>query len=135
MKKILCKRCSSSYQVKSGMMYNKQRYKCKKCNFHYTLGDNRLRYSITEKLMTLSLFKKVLSLRSIASIIGTNNVTILQWIRNIGSSIKEKLMSQPVEESENLDIIEIDEMWHYFQKNSSSVKISAEIYQETAPVS
>ena len=53
---------------------------------------------------------------SIASIIGTNNVTILHWIRGIGRYIKECVLLQPIEHAASLDVIEIDELWHYVQK-------------------
>ena len=51
-----------------------------------------------------------MSLRSIAEIIGANNVTILQWMRSISKHVKETILSQTIEVSESLDVIEINEM-------------------------
>ena len=64
------------------------------------------------------MYRKGLSLRSIAEIIGTSNVLILHWIRNMGRFVQETVLSRPFSSSEEMDIIEIDEMWHYVQKNA-----------------
>ncbi|MCP4458154.1 MAG: IS1 family transposase, partial [Cytophagales bacterium] len=32
-----CPKCSSSAGIKSGKIKGKQRYKCKKCSYHYTV--------------------------------------------------------------------------------------------------
>lgn len=101
-------------------MNGKQRYRCGECRYHFTLQDRREKYTEDQRLQSLLLFRKGLSLRSIAEIIGTNNVTILHWIRGMGRFIKESVLSQQVEVSEGLDIIEIDEMWHYTQKNNKN---------------
>ena len=63
-----------------------------------------------------------MSLRSIAEIIGANNVTILQWMRSISKHVKETILSQTIEVSESLDVIEINEMWHCVEKNSRNYR-------------
>ena len=104
----------------AGKMNDKQRYRCKRCNHHYTLDDRRRKYTDAQRFQALLLFRKGLSLRSIAEIIGTNNVTILQWMCSIGRYVKETILSQTIEVSESLDVIEIDEVWHYVEKNSKN---------------
>ena len=118
MEKIECKKCKSENNTKAGKMNCKQRYRCKDCKYHFTQEDGRQRYQMKDRLMALTLFRKGLSLRSIAGIIGTSNVLILYWIRNIGRFVKEVILSMPMVASEELDVIEIDEMWHYVQKNA-----------------
>ena len=95
----------------------KQRYRCKDCGYHFTAEDGRVKYGAKDRLAALTLYRKGLSLRSIAEIIGTSNVLILYWIRNIGRFVEETVLSRPLSSSEEIDIIEIDEMWHYVQKN------------------
>ena len=113
-----CKKCGGNSYHKSGMMNKKQRYRCKSCGCFFTEGDARVKYNDDEHFLAITLFRKGLSLRSIAEIVGTNNVTILNWVRNVGAYVKERVISQPIEISESLDVIEIDEMWHYVKKNS-----------------
>jgi transposase-like protein len=117
---IICKACGGSEYHRAGKMNGKQRYRCKGCNRHFTAHDRREKYTDAQRLQAVMLFRKGLSLRSIAEIIGTNNVTILNWIRAIGKRVKEAVLSQPTESIDNLDVIEIDEMWHYTQKNSEN---------------
>ena len=88
----------------------KQRYCCKNCGYHFTLEDGRVKYQANDRLVALTLYRKGLSLRSIADIIGTSNVLILYWIRNIGRFVQETVLSRPFSSSEEMDIIEIDEM-------------------------
>ncbi|MDR2206470.1 MAG: IS1 family transposase, partial [Flavobacteriaceae bacterium] len=33
-----CPRCSSEEYCKAGIVLNRQRYKCKKCNYYYTVN-------------------------------------------------------------------------------------------------
>jgi len=115
-----CKKCGGISYYKSGMMNKKQRYCCKSCGCFFTNGDARHKYTDEQRFLAIILFRKGLSLRSIAEIIGTNNVTILQWVRGIRRYVKERVLAQPIEESNSLDVIEIDEMWHYIQKNSEN---------------
>ena len=115
-----CKKCGGNSYHKSGRMNSKQRYRCKICGCFFTEGDARVKYNDNERFLAITLFRKGLSLRSIAEIVGTNNVTILNWVRNIGTYVKEQILSQPIEISESLDVIEIDEMWHYVQKNKEN---------------
>ena len=118
MKKISCKRCQSEKSIKAGTMNCKQRYRCKDCGYHFTSEDGRVKYGANDRFVALTLYRKGLSLRSIAEIIGTSNVLVLYWIRNIGRFVQEAVLSRPFPSSEEMDIIEIDEMWHYVQKNA-----------------
>ena len=120
MDRISCHKCGSSYYCKAGMMNNKQRYKCKDCGCHYTVLDGRRKYSDAQRIKALMLYRKGLSLRSVADIIGTNDVTILKWVRSFGRHIKDAVLSSPIEVTDNLDVIEIDEMWHYVKKSPGS---------------
>jgi transposase-like protein len=117
---ICCKKCGSNKHILAGKINEKQRYKCRECHSHYMVQDGRKRYSDAQKLQALVLFRKGLSLRSIAEVIGTNNVTVLKWIRGFGATLKAQIISQPIEKVEELDVIEIDELWHYVKKNGKN---------------
>ena len=84
------------------------------------MKDRREKYSRKQRLAAVTLFRKGLSLRSIAEVIGANNVIVLYWIRNIGKFIKNTVLSAAVQSSKELEVIEIDELWHYVQKNRKS---------------
>ena len=121
MEKISCKRCQSEKSTKAGKMNCKQRYRCKNCGYHFTSEDGRVKYGANDRFVALTLYRKGLSLRSIAEIIGTSDVLILYWIRNIGRFVQEAVLSRSFSSSEKIGIIEIDAMWHYVQKTQKSM--------------
>ena len=120
MSDIICSKCGENSYYKSGKANGKQRYKCKECGCHFTMKDRREKYSTKQRLAAVTLYRKGLSLRSIAEVIGANNVIVLYWIRNIGKFIKNTVLSAAVQSSQELEVIEIDELWHYVQKNRKS---------------
>ena len=114
---ISCRKCGSKSYYKSGKANSKQRYKCKDCGCHFTMNDRREKYSAKQRFAAITLYRKGLSLRSIADVIGANNVIVLYWIRNIGKFIKSTVLSTTFSNSKDFEAIEIDELWHYVQKN------------------
>ena len=87
------------------------------------MKDRREKYSAKQRLAAVTLFRKGLSLRSIAEVIGANNVIVLYWIRNIGKFIKNTVLSAAVQSSKESEVIEIDELWHYVQKKQKKLWI------------
>ena len=120
MSDIICSKCGENSHYKSGKANGKQRYECKECGCHFTMKDRREKYSVKQRLVAVTLFRKGLSLRSIDEVIGANNVIVLYWIRNIGKFIKNTVLSAAVQSSKELEVIERDELWHYVQKNRKS---------------
>ena len=43
-------------------------------------------------------------------------MSVLNWVRGAGEKIKELLLAQTPASIDAMDIIEIDEMWHYTKK-------------------
>lgn len=77
----LCPQCQSDEIIKSGVVNNKQRFKCKACTYHFTvnkIGKRIDQYYVTK---ALQLYLEGLSYREIERIIGVSHVTILKWVR------------------------------------------------------
>ena len=110
MKKISCKRCQSEKSTKVKKMNYKQKYCCKNCNYHLTSRDEKVKYQANDRFVALILYRKGLSLRNIADIIGTSKILILYWIKNIGRFVQETVLSRSFSLSEKMGIIEIDEI-------------------------
>jgi len=79
-----CPNCSSDEYVKSGVINNKQRYKCKKCNYNFTV--NKLGKKIDNYFVNkaLQLYLEGLSYREIERILGISHVSILNWVKRYG---------------------------------------------------
>jgi transposase-like protein len=102
-----CPKCQSDKKVKDGIVKQKQRYKCKECNFRYTVpsGSNaKPRYL---RKLALQLYLEGQGFRSIGRILGVSNVTVLNWIRAFGKQVTELKDSKPVM------CTEMDEMHTY----------------------
>ena len=114
-----CPKCCSDKYVKNGIKYNKQRYKCKKCGCHFTQSHKR-GAPLEKKLMALKLYLEGMGFRGIGRLLNVSNVTVLNWIRSLGKSVKAYVQTQIPDDIRHVDIIEMDEMWHFTQKKNGS---------------
>jgi transposase-like protein len=79
---VSCPKCQNNYIIKSGIINNKQRYLCKKCNYFFTV--NKIGKKIDDYYVTkaLQLYLEGLSYREIERIIGVSHVTISNWVKS-----------------------------------------------------
>ena len=77
-----CPKCNSNEIVKSGIVKERQRYRCKMCNYFFTV--NKIGRKIDEYyvIKALQLYLEGLSYREIERILGVNHVTISNWVRD-----------------------------------------------------
>ncbi len=76
-----CPNCNSNDYVKSGIINNRQRYKCKSCNYFFTV--NKIGKKIDEYYVTkaLQLYLEGLTYREIERILGISHVSIMNWVK------------------------------------------------------
>ena len=113
-----CPKCSVSEYSKSGVVKGCQRYLCKKCGCNFT-RSTRHGYGLEKKLEALKMYREGLGFRAIGRLLGVSNVTVLKWMRRFGEQIKAQVLAQPVD-LEDMDVVVLDELWHYTQKNNAS---------------
>ena len=101
-----CPSCKSELKTKDGVVKVRQRYKCKSCNFRYTIGDRTNERNILKR-SGLDLYLEGLGFRSIGRILKVSHVSVYNWIRSFGK-IVESLRS-----SKTPEIVEIDELHSY----------------------
>lgn len=114
-----CCRCGSSSHHKSGKTKGKQRYKCRDCGYHFTNTHGRGRPPEL-RLQALKLYTKNVGIRSIGRLLGVDATTALNWVRDGGRALMQQIKSSLPEAVDPLDIIEIDEMWHYTHKKTAN---------------
>ncbi|NCT17031.1 MAG: hypothetical protein COZ75_03405 [Flavobacteriaceae bacterium CG_4_8_14_3_um_filter_34_10] len=91
MKTASCPKCQSMSIIKSGIINNRQRFRCKNCNYNFTvnkIGKKIDSYYVTK---SLQLFLEGLSYREIERIIGVSHVTVSNWVKEY--KIKRALQS------------------------------------------
>lgn len=112
-----CKFCGHDGLVKNGFYAGKQRYKCKACLRSMTAGDRRVRYDHDKKIKVLKMYLEGVGIRSIERLEGVSSPLIIKWIRNASAIIQRKLAeAAPKEGLENIQILELDELFSYCQK-------------------
>ena len=56
--------------------------------------------------------------RAIGRVMGVNNVTVLNWIRMLGKSVKTYVHMPMPDDARHVDVIEMDDMWHFTKKKN-----------------
>ena len=114
-----CPKCISANYVKSGFNKGNQRYKCKECGCNFTRSHSR-NYSFKVKFQAAKLYLEGMGFRSIGRILGVSNVTVLNWIRQFGRITKAYVQTQLPDDIHDIEVIEIDEMWHFTKKKNEN---------------
>jgi transposase len=114
-----CIRCGGTECRKNGVNKGRQRYGCKACGYAFTNMHGRGKPPAM-KLQALQLYTENVGLRSIARLLGVSPSTVMRWVAESGRQIMERMRSTLPASLDGMDIIEIDEMWHYTQKKNIS---------------
>lgn len=86
----ICPRCDSKQCVKSGIVKQRQRFKCKKCNYYFTvdkIGKSIDPYFVTK---ALQLYIEGVSYREIERLLGISHVSVMNWVKKYKIQIPQK---------------------------------------------
>ncbi len=76
-----CPNCKSIKVIKSGVVKDRQRFKCKDCNYYFTvdkIGKNINDYYVTK---AIQLYVEGVSYREIERILGVSHVSVINWVK------------------------------------------------------
>jgi transposase-like protein len=76
-----CPSCKSIKVIKSGVVKDRQRFKCKDCNYYFTvdkIGKNINDYYVTK---AIQLYVEGVSYREIERILGVSHVSVINWVK------------------------------------------------------
>ena len=110
---ITCPKCGCQECVKDGIVKEKQRYRCKRCNFRHTVQHRGKGPEVMRQALVLYL--EGLGFRSIGRFLQCSHVTVYNWIKSFGEKVVE------LRSGSDLKVVEIDEMHTFI----SSKKITA----------
>lgn len=116
MKIEFCPNCSSNEYVKSGVIKGRQRYKCKKCSYYFTV--NKLGKEIDSYYVNkaLQLYLEGLSYREIERILGISHVSIINWVKKY--NVKRPFS---IEYHSTYKILNAIELAKYFSDNKNLI--------------
>jgi len=104
---INCSKCQGSNTRKAGKIKDKQRYKCKDCNYYYSVISKSGSGNKTQKRQALELYLEGLGFRSIGRFLNFSHVTIYNWIKQYGKNL------DLLQNNHKICFTEIDEMHSY----------------------
>jgi transposase-like protein len=117
-----CKHCSSVTVVRNGHQQKSQRFLCRHCGKTFQRKPPRY-HDAAIKQKALEMYLNNVGIRKIALFLGVSPPAVLKWVRGAADhlAIRLRTMADQLERSDNTpDIIEMDEIYTYVQKNSSA---------------
>jgi transposase-like protein len=115
-----CKKCKSEQIIKNGQIRDKQRYRCKSCGLKFVEGDRRKGKNEEKKKLAIKLYLENMGFRAIGRVVGMSNVAVLNWVREAGEMIEAYHQQKVKQEQDPIEVIELDELWHYLGKKKGS---------------
>ena len=110
-----CPKCNNTTKTKDGIVRGKQRYKCKSCNYRYTVVKKSDVKSEETRRLALKMYLEGLGFRSIGRILEVSHVSVYNWVKTWGEKVSLPKRKDPVE------IVELDEMHTYIGEKKTTV--------------
>lgn len=120
----ICPSCSSENQIKSGVVNGRQRYKCKDCNYNFTVDKMGKKIDDYYVNKALQLYLEGLTYREIERILGISHVSILNWVKKYNIKRPSNTKYHPT-----YKILNATELGEYFS-NSQNIKGAGAVVTE-----
>lgn len=112
-----CPRCRGQNLRKAGLKDGAQRYCCRTCGRYCT--DKAPKFSAETKALAVDMYLNNVGIRKIARFVGASPAGVLRWIRKEHEAVQARMAGAKSSASNQPDIIEMDEIYTFVQKNSS----------------
>jgi transposase-like protein len=109
-----CPKCSGEEYCKDGMAKGRQRFKCKKCSYRYTVEQKSDVKSSETKRLAFEMYLEGLGFRAIGRILKISYVTVFQWVKKWGENIELPKRNEAIE------VVELDEMHTYVSQKKTT---------------
>ena len=81
MDQTTCPKCGAAEVVKSGIVKERQRFKCKECGYFFTVAKLGKEIDSYYVIKALQLYIEGISYREIERILGVSHVTVMNWVK------------------------------------------------------
>ena len=113
-----CHHCGSAEFRRNGSYKGVQRYVCKSCGRSFTSRGER--FSKQVKARALDMYLNNVGIRKAARFVGASPASILNWIAAAAEAMAQRLAKAAEQlRDERPDVIEMDEIYTYIQKNGT----------------
>jgi transposase-like protein len=76
-----CPKCKSENYLKAGFVQTRQRYRCKECNYLYSVVKKSTARTNDIKRLAIELYLEGIGINSLARLFQVSHVTVQQWMR------------------------------------------------------
>ena len=112
-----CRQCDGTELIKRGRKAGHPRYMCRACGRYST--DSQPKFSAKTKAMAIEMYMNSMGIRAIGRVLKASPATVLTWIRKEHAALQQRLAQQGPVPADGPDIIEMDEIYTYVQKNAA----------------
>jgi transposase-like protein len=112
-----CRQCDGTDLIKRGRKAGHQRYMCRACGRYCT--DSQPKFTAQTKTMAIEMYMNGMGIRAIGRVLAASPAAVLTWIRKEHAALQQRLADQGRVQVDEPDIIEMDEIYTYVQKNDA----------------
>ena len=80
----VCPKCESTEATKSGVINERQRFRCRQCGYHYTVAKVGREVDSYYVIKALQLYIEGVSYREIERLLGVSHVSVMNWVKKYG---------------------------------------------------
>jgi transposase-like protein len=114
-----CRHCGSEETVRNGRHAGVQRFLCRSCGRYFRETEPKFGKAVEAR--ALDMYLNNVGIRKIARFTGASPAGVLKWIRKAHKALAEQLAQAASQVEEQMpDIIEMDEIYTYVQKNTAA---------------
>ncbi len=110
-----CPRCNGTNYVKDGIVQGRQRYKCKDCNYRYTVTRKSDVKTEETRRLALDMYLEGIGFRTIGKVLKISYGTAYAWVKTWESKVKLPRREKPITE------VNLDEMHTYVRSKKKDV--------------
>jgi transposase-like protein len=115
---MICPDCSGTDLRRAGLKKGAQRYQCRACGRYCT--DRAPKFSAETKALAVQMYLNGMGIRAIGRVLNASPAGVLKWIRKEHGVVQERMAQRSLPAQRDApDIIEMDEIYTYVQKNGS----------------
>ena len=95
MKQIACPKCQSQELIKSGVIKERQRFRCKLCGYSFTVLKEGKSIDPYYVIKALQLYIEGVTFREIERILGVSHVSVMNWVKKYNIKTPENYKYRP----------------------------------------
>ena len=115
-----CRHCGSEKTRRNGKNRGIQRYICKDCG--RTFSERDPAFSKDTKRQAIFMYLNNVGIRKTALFLGASPTAVVNWIKEKHKILESILREHEPDYSETADIIEMDEIYTFIEKNGNGYR-------------